>query len=304
MPGVRRLADYIGINPNTISRAVRELRDEGYLKVELGRGTFVREDILEQKDNLGPEIATVVGEAFQRCLDLGSTPEEFVSAALTLAVSVARPTTADSELRAAFVECNEPVLHQYADDLREALDLPVGSVLLMDIRDRPELRRQLIENYDLVVTTLGHLPEVDALLGYPGHVYGISVGPYLNVLLEVLELPRSSTVAVICVSQDGAESMKEAILRTGIDLERVEVGNLENVELCSELLRAADAAIVSSFALKRVKNMIRPDSRLIQYHNALDRSGIAMLEEVIRRKRAEMGAVKQGIIQDILVDLT
>ncbi len=43
LPSVRELASRLAINPNTISRAYRELEREGYVYTISGRGTFVAE---------------------------------------------------------------------------------------------------------------------------------------------------------------------------------------------------------------------------------------------------------------------
>lgn len=45
LPSVRELAAKLTINPNTISRAYRDLEAEGYLHSENGKGTFVAEEI-------------------------------------------------------------------------------------------------------------------------------------------------------------------------------------------------------------------------------------------------------------------
>ncbi|MEG0805638.1 MAG: GntR family transcriptional regulator [Lachnospiraceae bacterium] len=41
IPSVRELASQLSINPNTISRAYRELETEGYIYSVSGKGTFV-----------------------------------------------------------------------------------------------------------------------------------------------------------------------------------------------------------------------------------------------------------------------
>ena len=41
LPSVRELATMLAINPNTISRACRELEHEGYIYTAQGRGCFV-----------------------------------------------------------------------------------------------------------------------------------------------------------------------------------------------------------------------------------------------------------------------
>ena len=45
IPSVRALASELGINPNTIARAISELEREGLIYTVAGKGAFVEEDI-------------------------------------------------------------------------------------------------------------------------------------------------------------------------------------------------------------------------------------------------------------------
>ena len=51
LPSVRELASKMAINPNTISRAYKELEAEGYIYTISGKGTFVAEkkDVKEHR---------------------------------------------------------------------------------------------------------------------------------------------------------------------------------------------------------------------------------------------------------------
>lgn len=53
LPTVRRMADEVGVNPNTVARVYRELQREGLLRLERGLGTFVTESAAERV--LAPE---------------------------------------------------------------------------------------------------------------------------------------------------------------------------------------------------------------------------------------------------------
>ena len=44
LPSVRQLASQMGVNPNTMARAYRELEREGFLFTKRGQGSFVVED--------------------------------------------------------------------------------------------------------------------------------------------------------------------------------------------------------------------------------------------------------------------
>ncbi len=51
IPSVRELASSLSVNPNTISRAYRELEEEGYIYTVQGKGSFVcgKRDIDEKR---------------------------------------------------------------------------------------------------------------------------------------------------------------------------------------------------------------------------------------------------------------
>ena len=67
LPSVRELASKYALNPNTISRAYRELEEQGYIYTLNGKGTFVaanekvndmrKEDLLQQFDELVKELS-------------------------------------------------------------------------------------------------------------------------------------------------------------------------------------------------------------------------------------------------------
>lgn len=81
LPSVRELASKLAINPNTISRAYRELEREGYVYSVCGRGTFVADNrtlktehvraLLQDFDETAAELLdlSVEKEALQKRID-------------------------------------------------------------------------------------------------------------------------------------------------------------------------------------------------------------------------------------------
>ena len=67
LPSVRELASKYALNPNTISRAYRDLEEQGYIYTLNGKGTFVaanekvndmrKEELLQQFDELVKELS-------------------------------------------------------------------------------------------------------------------------------------------------------------------------------------------------------------------------------------------------------
>ena len=77
MPSVRELSKTLGVNPNTIQKAYRELERQGYVYTTTGVGTFVadKKDISPDADEL-IKAKEAIGEAFMELLFLGLSFEE------------------------------------------------------------------------------------------------------------------------------------------------------------------------------------------------------------------------------------
>src|SRR5678810_950811 len=48
LPSVRKLAEEMVINPNTVARVYRELEREGIIEVRHGAGAYVRDDVVSR----------------------------------------------------------------------------------------------------------------------------------------------------------------------------------------------------------------------------------------------------------------
>ena len=80
MPSVRELSRTLGVNPNTIQKAYRELERQGYIYTAAGVGTFVadKKDITPDDEEL-KKARAAVGEAFLQLLFLGLDYDEAYS---------------------------------------------------------------------------------------------------------------------------------------------------------------------------------------------------------------------------------
>ena len=77
LPGIRRLADDLVINPNTVAKAYRELERDGVIELRHGAGAFVSGTAGAKKltDKLRAAQA-IVGAAVERLRTRGVTEEE------------------------------------------------------------------------------------------------------------------------------------------------------------------------------------------------------------------------------------
>ena len=78
LPSVRELASKLAINPNTISRAYKELEQEGFLYTLTGKGTFINEEF-SQKDSRAEELNKQFEKTAKELLEFYATKEDLIN---------------------------------------------------------------------------------------------------------------------------------------------------------------------------------------------------------------------------------
>lgn len=84
LPSVRELASKLAINPNTISRAYKELEQEGVIYTLSGKGTFISADF-RGKEEKTKELFAKFDEIIKELYEFEVTPEELQERIQTLA---------------------------------------------------------------------------------------------------------------------------------------------------------------------------------------------------------------------------
>lgn len=75
LPTIRKLAEELVINPNTVVRAYRELQHEGIVELRQGSGAFIGRLVVERRQIM-TKAEKIVGTAVERLANLGLTEEE------------------------------------------------------------------------------------------------------------------------------------------------------------------------------------------------------------------------------------
>ena len=75
LPTIRKVAEDLVMNPNTVVRAYRELEHEGVLELKHGSGAFIRESA-GTRARVMRKAQTVVQSAIERLASLGLTEDE------------------------------------------------------------------------------------------------------------------------------------------------------------------------------------------------------------------------------------
>ena len=75
LPAIRKVAEDLVMNPNTVVRAYRELEHEGFLELKHGSGAFIKESA-GGRARLIHKAQAVVQSAVERLVVLGLTEDE------------------------------------------------------------------------------------------------------------------------------------------------------------------------------------------------------------------------------------
>jgi len=75
LPTIRKMAEDLVMNPNTVVRAYRELQHEGIIELRHGSGAFVSESV-GGRARVTKRAQTIVQSALDRLADLGLTEDE------------------------------------------------------------------------------------------------------------------------------------------------------------------------------------------------------------------------------------
>jgi GntR family transcriptional regulator len=75
LPTIRKLAEDLVMNPNTVVRAYRELQHEGVIELRHGSGAFISETIASHVP-VTRKAQSIVQAALERLISLGLTEDE------------------------------------------------------------------------------------------------------------------------------------------------------------------------------------------------------------------------------------
>jgi GntR family transcriptional regulator len=75
LPSVRKIAEDLLINPNTVARAYRDLEEEGIIELKHGSGAYIRESIVP-RTRLMEKAKSIVASTFQQLKSLHLTDDE------------------------------------------------------------------------------------------------------------------------------------------------------------------------------------------------------------------------------------
>jgi GntR family transcriptional regulator len=294
LPSIRELAGFLGINPNTVARAIDDLKHNGYVEARRGKGVFVtsasppRPPLTHREGFL---TDTVI-----RAAALGMTPDDVAVGVLSLAgVGVAALRGAAEVL---LVECSAPELDFFGRELQAHLPVRVAKVLLRDlaatVRRQPQASR-----WAAAVTSFGHLPEVERRLeGLGVPVLALLAEAHLETLQRLAQLPPGTRVGVVSAAVETTHTLEHSIAAAALpNIARIETCPTEGRAL-SRLVRRVSVIVCSTSTADRVRGLVDPTVPVIVDDRALNQRAIQMLGAILAQRDGDRPAATPPLARE------
>ena len=273
LPSIREMAGFLGINPNTVARAIEDLKRSGYVEARRGAGVFVASDLPARP---APHLrAAFLKEVVIRGAALGMTADD-VSVGVSSLVGE-RPAAVRGTVEVLLVECSSSELEFFARELEAHLPVRVDKVRLGElaaaVRRRPRAGR-----WGAAVTSFFHLPEVERRLGGTGvPVLALLAEVHLETLHRLAQLPAGTRVGVASGDPETAHNLEHSIANAGLpNIVLVGACPAEGAAL-GRLVRRVEVIVCSTSAAERVRRLVGSAAQVIVDDRALDRRAIEML---------------------------
>ena len=194
LPPCRTLANEIQSNITTVNRAIQQLANEGIVRSEPRKGSFIAKkkfSNLQGKEKLLEEFSSVIRKAQN-----AGFSEEKISNLFTLSLNNTKHLP-----KIAFAECNKFDLSRMTKIIKNSTGIEVIPILIDDITE------DQIKNLDLIATPIFHISEIIEKTGSSENIIGLNFIPKSEVLNKIALLEKSKTVTVIAPTDRGVERM-------------------------------------------------------------------------------------------------
>lgn len=276
LPPAGQLAEELGINRNTINWVYTQLRDEGLVTMQKGRGTQVTaaaQQLRKQRVPMLELLENTIRGAEEKGIDL----QPFFTAGL--AYVLLHPSKPSAQQPILLVECKGHDHLFYSKAIAEATGGKVETLFLEDLRNNKTAVGEAVERFPFIITTVNHAEEVKQLFGrLEGKIRVIGATVEAALLLEIAALKQGSRVAFACLGKTGGEWMASRVREAGIRQIQAEMLGWEEEGKPAGSLREADK-IYASAAVYPELAKLAPD-KVALYPMRLEESSETLLRDL------------------------
>ena len=273
LPSIREMAGFLGINANTVARAIEDLKRSGYVEARRGSGVFVAS---APPVRPSPRLREgFLRDVLVRAAALGMTADDV--AVGVLSVGGAPPPAIDGAVEVLLVECSQAELDFVAGQLEAHLPIRVDKVLLGALPAVTRPRAQA-RSWRAAVTSFCHLPEVERVLkgrGVP--VIAVLAEAHLETLHRLAQLPAATRVGVVCDAVATAHNLEHSIANAALPNIMLAGACPADAAALRRLVKRVDVIVCSSTAAVWVRQLAAAAVQVIIDDRALDQRAIEML---------------------------
>ena len=250
LPPCRTLAKEIRSNITTVNRAIQQLANEGIVRSEPRKGSFITKkkfSNLQGKEKILEEFSSVIRKAQN-----AGFSEEKISNLFTLSLNNTKHLP-----KIAFAECNKFDLSRMTKIIENSTGIEVIPILIDDITE------DQIKNLDLIATPIFHISEIIEKTGSSENIIGLNFIPKSEVLNKIALLEKSKTVTVIAPTDRGVERML-SLVKQYFPGEIVFIKEFQDKKCFSDndVVITNRAAALKEEDLKKINNLIMVDWEL------------------------------------------
>lgn len=247
LPPCRTLAKEIRSNITTVNRAIQQLANEGIVRSEARKGSFIAKkkfSNLQGKEKFLEEFSSVIRKAQN-----AGFSEEKISNLFTLSLNNTKHLP-----KIAFAECNKFDLSRMTKIIKNSTGIEVIPILIDDITE------DQIKNLDLIATPIFHISEIIEKTGSSENIIGLNFIPKSEVLNKIALLEKSKTVTVIAPTDRGVERML-SLVKQYFPGEIVFIKEFQDKKCFSDndVVITNRAAALKEEDLKKINNLIMVD---------------------------------------------
>jgi GntR family transcriptional regulator len=274
---VRKVAQELNVNPNTVLRAYNELGKEGLVSGAVGRGTFVTTSPGELKKETRSELlGKSIERALAEALSLEFSIEEFAQAVKEY---VKETLNVIHHVRLVFIECNIEQLLYFTEHLELDPHIQRCPVLLADIRSKQADKLDEIRRADIIVTSFYHLDEVRQDFQHMAKpIIGINLEPEVKTLIEIAKIPPRNTVGIVTSSEQCRKEIKEILENSNISFAELLETNSKSIQTIQPIVRQCQAVLVSPRQKEIVEQCVKPGTKVIEFVFSPDKTSINNLK--------------------------
>lgn len=286
LPPVRKLAQEIGSNRNTVNKAYQMLLDMGV--IELSASGWHGYLVKRVEGGEGKTKSELLNYFYSQFLELvwqgmaaGLSSEELME----IQRKAVGEVYAQSMVEMIFYECNDYDTTEMGKRLNEVLNLPVEYKNISHFYKNPTA---VLKSKDLIITTYHHLAELTTAIrqqGFPASkIVGIDTRLTADSLLKIARLPKER-IAVICTNQNTAHTIKHTLYGYRPEWQ-IEAMAAESPDAVRRLVEWCDHLIVTHTSADQIQEWTgrMPD---VVVNFQIDEQSIAFLNQRIHQIRMQ-----------------